>query len=41
MRLADSGRMDEVDNPFIDALAQSFLDVMAKVEKPKETISII
>ncbi len=41
MTLADSGRMDEVDSPFVDELAQSLMDVMAKVEKPRETISII
>ena len=41
MALADSGRMDEVDSPFVDDLAQAFLDVMAKIEKPKETLSII
>jgi hybrid cluster-associated redox disulfide protein len=41
MALADSGRMDEVDSPFVDELAQSLMDVMAKVEKPRETISII
>lgn len=41
MALADSGRLDELDSPLVDQLAQSALDALAARPKPQETISII
>ncbi len=41
MALADSGRLDELDSPVCDELAQSLLNAMAAKPKPQETISII
>ncbi|MDQ2681634.1 MAG: P-loop NTPase [Candidatus Eremiobacteraeota bacterium] len=40
-RLADEGRVEEIDDPLIDELAGSLLNALAAQPKPKETISII
>jgi hybrid cluster-associated redox disulfide protein len=40
--LADTGRVEEIDNPVVDVLAQQLIAAMAaRPAKPKETISII
>jgi len=40
--LADTGRVEEIDNPVIDVLAEQLIAAMAaRPAKPKETISII
>ena len=41
MALADSGRVEEVDSPVVDQLAQALLGALAATPKAKETISII
>ncbi|HMD02910.1 MAG TPA: P-loop NTPase [Candidatus Baltobacteraceae bacterium] len=41
MELADSGRIDEVEDPIADVLARSLEDALAALPKTKETISII
>jgi hydrogenase maturation protease len=40
-RLADEGRIEELDDPICDILAESLLAQIAKNPKPKETISIV
>ena len=40
-RLADEGRVDEIDDPVCDQLAQSLIAAIEAHPKPKETISII
>jgi hybrid cluster-associated redox disulfide protein len=40
-RLADEGRIEEIDDPICDQLAVSLLAALEKYPKPKETISII
>jgi len=39
--LADDGRVEEIDDPIVDALAAALDAAMSAVPKPKETISII
>jgi hybrid cluster-associated redox disulfide protein len=40
--LADTGRVEEIDDPIVDVLAQQLMGAMAaRPEKPRETISII
>ncbi|MGH7749454.1 MAG: P-loop NTPase, partial [Candidatus Dormibacteria bacterium] len=41
LEFADTGRIDEVDDPICDVLAQALVDAVAARPKPKETISII
>jgi hypothetical protein len=41
MALADSGRIEEVDDPICDELAASLERALAALPKVKETISII
>lgn len=41
LRLADEGRMDELDDPLCDMLAQQLLGSLAAHPKPKESISLI
>lgn len=41
MTLADSGRIEEVDSPIVDRLAQALLSALAATPKAKETISIV
>jgi hybrid cluster-associated redox disulfide protein len=41
MTLADSGRIEEMDDPICDELAASLMNALAANPKPKETISII
>jgi hypothetical protein len=41
MALADSGRIEEVDDPICDELAASLERALAALPKIKETISII
>jgi hybrid cluster-associated redox disulfide protein len=41
MELADSGRVDEIDDPIVDELAASLEGALAALPKVKETISII
>ena len=41
MTLADTGRIEEVDSPVVDRLAQALLGALAATPKAKETISII
>lgn len=40
-RLADEGRVEEIDDPICDQLAGALLDAIEAHPKPKETISII
>ncbi|HEY8296692.1 MAG TPA: P-loop NTPase [Candidatus Baltobacteraceae bacterium] len=40
-RLADEGRIEEIDDPVCDELAAALLDALAKHPRPQETISII
>jgi Mrp family chromosome partitioning ATPase len=39
--LADEGRIEELDDPICDVLAESLLSAIAARPKPKETISIV
>jgi hypothetical protein len=39
--LADSGRIEESDDPVVDLLARRLTEVLAQRPKPKATISII
>jgi hypothetical protein len=39
--LADQGRIEELDDPICDILAESLLAAIAARPKPKETISIV
>lgn len=39
--LADEGRVEEIDDPIVDVLADALLGALAAHPKPKETISII
>jgi hypothetical protein len=39
--LADQGRVEEIDDPVCDTLAEGLLSALAAHPKPKETISII
>lgn len=41
MTLADTGRLEELDDPICDTLAASLIAALAARPKPKETISII
>ncbi len=41
MTLADTGRIEEIDDPIVDALASSLLGALAARPKPQETISLI
>ena len=41
LRLADEGRLDELDDPLCDTLAQQLLGALAAHPKPKESISLI
>ncbi len=41
MTLADTGRIEEIDDPICDTLAAALLDALAARPKPKETISLI
>jgi hybrid cluster-associated redox disulfide protein len=41
MELADTGRVEEIDDPITDALAASLQAALAARPRPKETISII
>ena len=41
MHLADTGRVEEIDDPVTDLLAASLERALAAHPKPKETISII
>jgi hybrid cluster-associated redox disulfide protein len=41
LRLADEGRMDELDDPICDSLAESLLGALRAHPKPKESISLI
>jgi hybrid cluster-associated redox disulfide protein len=41
VELADSGRIEELDDPVVDLLAARLTDVLAERPKPKQTISII
>lgn len=41
MELADSGRIEEVDDPVCDELATALVGALAAHPKPKETISLI
>jgi Mrp family chromosome partitioning ATPase len=41
VELADSGRVEEIDDPFVDALATRLMAELALRPKPKQTISII
>jgi hybrid cluster-associated redox disulfide protein len=38
---ADAGKVEEIDEPWVDALAASFERVVAAIPRPTETISII
>jgi len=38
---ADVGRVEEIDEPWVDELAAAFERAVAALPKPKETISII
>jgi len=40
-RLADEGRIEELDDPVCDLLAERLLAEIAAHPKPKETISIV
>ena len=40
-RLADEGRVEEIDDPVIDQLAEALLAALQAHPKPKETISLI
>jgi hypothetical protein len=39
--LADEGRVEEIDDPICDELAEHLLKAIEAHPKPKETISII
>jgi len=41
LRLTDEGRMDELNDPLSDILAQQLLGSLAAHPKPKESISLI
>jgi hybrid cluster-associated redox disulfide protein len=41
MAIADAGRLDELDDPLVDELAQALLGALAARPKPQETISLI
>lgn len=41
VELADTGRIEEIDDPIVDLLAARLTDVLAAHPKPKATISII
>ena len=41
VELADSGRIEEIDDPLVDALAARLTQVLADRPRPKQTISII
>jgi len=41
MELAETGRVDEVDDPIVDTLAAALESALAAHPKPKETISIV
>ena len=41
MTLADTGRIEEIDDPIVDSLASALMAALAATPKTKETISII
>jgi hybrid cluster-associated redox disulfide protein len=41
VELADSGRVEEIDDPFVDKLAARLMEVLAERPKVQQTISII
>jgi Mrp family chromosome partitioning ATPase len=41
VELADTGRIEEIDDPVVDLLARRLTEVLAERPKPKATISII
>ncbi len=41
VELADSGRVEEIDDPVVDVLAGALVAAIERTPKPKETISII
>jgi hybrid cluster-associated redox disulfide protein len=41
VELADSGRIEEIDDPICDTLAGALVDILAARPKPKETINLI
>jgi Mrp family chromosome partitioning ATPase len=41
VELADSGRIEEIDDPQVDALAARLIDALAARPRPKQTISLI
>jgi hypothetical protein len=41
VELADTGRIEELDDPVVDLLARRLTEVLAERPKPKATISII
>jgi hybrid cluster-associated redox disulfide protein len=41
VELADTGRIEEIDDPFVDKLAARLVEVLAAQPKAKQTISII
>jgi hybrid cluster-associated redox disulfide protein len=41
LELTDHGRIEEIDDPICDRLAEGLVEALAKVVKPQETISLI